>query len=320
MLGPKQVDIPCVTGSGRDGDEKPSDYQYASKILCGRVENDLAMQGSYRASVNVHNPNYETVEFRYKFALANPAEDGKISYFIDTKIGADGAQYFTCEFISKFTGFTEPFDGFFVVESREPLDVVTYYTGGPERDVATLDIEPTRERPIADNRKWSCGNQRAVLERASSWTLNGSPAVQVSSATVNGQQTPIGNFYGNQDRMNIWLSDVASINSNQQPGAYNYRLAFCLCGEGNEYPTGAVINVAGLRADNSVTANVDGGSPFITGPNSHNDPAGTGTTTVTGLGDHYLEFAANNQGSYHAVGFSGTINIQNRYLGACRAD
>ena len=265
-LGPKSIEVPCGD-DGAGGAEAKSDYQYASKLICAAGDSNVALPGIYRAAVNIHNPGYESVDFRYKFATAEQARDGNISYFTDSKIGPDGAQYFNCENVQKIAGAAEPIDGFFVIESREPLDVVTYYSAGGEKAVEAIEVETTKERKIVDGRRWSCGNQRSTLEAASGWTINNVPATTVQTFDGN----PITTVY-NQGGMNIWLSDRADLTSNQAAGNYRFRLPFCLCGSGTEYKSDALITVGALRGDNSVTANVDGQPDFVTGQNAHNAP------------------------------------------------
>lgn len=317
QLGPKSIEVECKDdgGGGNDQTSMPADFQYSSKVVCGNSKDQVVKSGDYKAVVNVHNPNYERVAFRYKFASAQRQEDGEISKFTDSEIGPDGAQYFDCEKFVDMTDNSELLDGFFVIEAREPLDVVTYYTGGRNEAVESLDVERTHEREIEDGRRWSCGDKRENLAQIGQWRLNGGPASLVTTAAG----SPIGGFGSYTHDVDMWMADTGNINSGQAEGRFPYRMDFCLCNE-NEYPTDAAISISKLRADNSVDANVDGNANFITGvSNSHTGAAnaGFGTVNVTGVGDHYLELASNNAGSYHAVGVSGVISIRNGYLGQC---
>jgi len=325
ILGPKKVLVECEVvgpsvGTSVGTSEKKSDYQYATKLVCGPLEKgNLVIPGDYRGAINIHNPSYEDVDFRYKFATAAAGKDGEISFFKDSKIGPDGAQYFGCDEVSNILDVPQPFDGFFVIESREPLDVVAYYTTGKGTEL-TVDVETTRERTTPNDKAWSCGNTRADLANVEGWRLGSGLATVAETITHQGTTTPIhdSNIY-QQDGMDLWLSNQTDVNSSQAGGDYNYELDFCLC-DGNGYPTGnANVSIAALRADNSVVANIDGASQsFVSGSNSHNaSVGGSGSTNVTSGGDHFLRLASKNAGSFHAVGLSGTIVIQNGYLGSC---
>ena len=310
-LGPKTIEVPCEVDV--EGKVK-ADYQYSSKVACGKPEKEILHSGTYKAVVNVHNPGYDDVEFRFKFAGAKRGKDGPISYFTESEIGSDGAQLFDCAAIHKIANDNSFLDGFFVIESREPLDVVTYYTGGDNK-IATLDVEATKERQIQDNRRWSCGAGREFLTRAQGWTVNGQSATWATQFSG----SPIfqsGTYeHGGIDG---WLSDRTNLTSAQLGGNYNYRLPFCLCNE-QEYPTSAQINVTALRGDNAVTANVDNSTAFITGQNAYDQvPAGSGSVSVTGSGQHFLEFALRNDEALQAVGMGGTISLQNGYIGICK--
>ena len=50
-------------------------YQYAVKFLCGKTNGeDGVAPGRYFTAINVHNPWYERIEFRKKFAIALPLQ------------------------------------------------------------------------------------------------------------------------------------------------------------------------------------------------------------------------------------------------------
>lgn len=310
-IGPRVIEVACPT-TGEDTEE--SDFQYASKVLCGSPDDHFARTGEYRAVVNIHNPSYDTVAYRYKFATAGDASDGRISPFTDTEIGPDGAQFFDCKRLEPLADSASAFDGFFVIESREPLDVVTYYSAGSDQ-VATVDVEPTRERRIPPGKEWSCGVQSVNLATAQGWTVNGQPASFVTNGSSIGQAT---------DGV---LSDRPAINWQQAAGNYDYRLPFCLCENSQEYDTSAQINITELTIDNSGSAHVDGNTnAFVPGPNAFGSasPIGSGSTMVSGSGNHFLQIQAVNNGSSfgtntpHEVGISGTMTINNGYLGQCQ--
>jgi hypothetical protein len=128
-------------------------FQYAAKVVCGlnRSTGTLA-HGQYQTVINVHSPNRDVTGFRYKLAQASKAEDGPISGFKEGRIKADGAQFFGCnEFHSIFNiPAGAVIDGFFVIESKLPLDVIAVYTtndvGGA--GVPCIEVERVFERQI----------------------------------------------------------------------------------------------------------------------------------------------------------------------------
>jgi hypothetical protein len=127
--------------------------QYAAKFICGTSEKFTPVaNGQYTTVVNIHNPGRAKQNFKYKFAEARPGKDGKIFDFADDTIGPDGAQYFDCQLIRKKYGIPGPaiLDGFFVIESGEPLDVIAVYTTNDfdGKNVPAIDVERVFERKI----------------------------------------------------------------------------------------------------------------------------------------------------------------------------
>ena len=132
-------------------------FQYAAKFVCIQNNPDTSiataslLRGDYKTVVNVHNPNDRAVRIRTKVALG--AKDF-ISRFASASLDPDELKRFACNEInnhkfkaSLIQGATE---GFLVIESTDSLDVVAVYTAGPLRgDVASIDVEQVRERPIA---------------------------------------------------------------------------------------------------------------------------------------------------------------------------
>jgi len=108
-------------------------FEYAAKIVCGKAPNQtLVERGFYSVAVNVHNPSAKPTNFfRCKVALAEVAQDGRISPFGCKQIDPDRVQVFNCRFF--LTLFPPPspgpfIDGFFVIQSDTKLDVTAYYT------------------------------------------------------------------------------------------------------------------------------------------------------------------------------------------------
>jgi hypothetical protein len=80
--------------------------------------------------VNIHNPGTNAQNINCKFASAEKGGDGLISDWEEISIGRDGAQSFDCDRFHKIAKKEESdlMEGFFVIESGHPLDVVALYT------------------------------------------------------------------------------------------------------------------------------------------------------------------------------------------------
>lgn len=131
----------------------PQVRQYAVKFVCGNagkgqvVTFDFA-PGSYFTSINVHNPaRLASIEFRKKFALADPNEvGGKVSQFFGAALKPDQAMQIDCGSIYTHLGIPAGtfIDGFAVIEIpniKQELDVVAVYTASPGNGVSTMHME-----------------------------------------------------------------------------------------------------------------------------------------------------------------------------------
>jgi len=114
-------------------------YQYAAKYLCGTVTGKagtpgygIVAPGTYFTSINVHNPNPQSVEFQKKFVVALPHEnpEGQISPVVNAGLKLNGAFEIECaDILGKFQPpITGPSKGFVVLLSPAPLDVVAVHT------------------------------------------------------------------------------------------------------------------------------------------------------------------------------------------------
>lgn len=124
-------------------------YQYAVKVVCGKNEGRVVAPGQYWTAINVHNPFYHDVRFRFKIAVALPhLEEGPISPFYDARLGPDGALEIDCEDIFERAHTNEDFlKGFVVIQSFEELDVVAVYTAaGADDAVETFHTERVKPR------------------------------------------------------------------------------------------------------------------------------------------------------------------------------
>jgi hypothetical protein len=127
-------------------------FQYAAKLICGiSREGPGLAHGTYETLVNIHNPG-KAQDFRYKLALAKEGADGTIYPFKETKIEADGAQLYGCRDIRRIYDLPGAtlLDGFFVIESKQPLDVIAVYTTNDltGNGVPAIEVERVFERTI----------------------------------------------------------------------------------------------------------------------------------------------------------------------------
>ncbi len=102
--------------------------QYAANLLCGTSTRVGVAPGRYYTAVNVHNPDRDTVLFRYKVALTRPnAQPGPITAWTGAMLRGDQALEIECtgSLIRMGGGFAK---GFVVVETERELDVVGVYT------------------------------------------------------------------------------------------------------------------------------------------------------------------------------------------------
>jgi len=124
---------------------QPARLQYAVKFVCGVAEGQVAVPGNYRTAINVHNPSYEKVTFRYKIAVSRPGfTSGPITKMGSTGLQPDAAFEIDCHDIWKLTNTRGgPWHkGFLVIETDRRLDVIGVYTAaGRDQFVTTMDIE-----------------------------------------------------------------------------------------------------------------------------------------------------------------------------------
>jgi hypothetical protein len=111
-------------------------FQYAAKFVCVTEvgpRSSAFVLGDYRTAVNVHNPNTTTVVFIKKAVIAD-SEDrprGVIGPFVEVPLKPDEAVEIDCKDIKTVLlgGVAQPIgDGFVVIASDLPLDVVAVYT------------------------------------------------------------------------------------------------------------------------------------------------------------------------------------------------
>jgi hypothetical protein len=142
-----------------------TEYQYPVKVVCSLrlPSDDLGLaKGTYRTLVNIHNPGDRPVTAGIKIALSSQpgAEPGRfnITPYRKIDLGGDAALAFGC---GDFAGFFCPIDGvcidfqfiegFAVIKSPLPLDVVGVYTARhSDGEVETMDVETVVPRRMSE--------------------------------------------------------------------------------------------------------------------------------------------------------------------------
>lgn len=131
--------------------------QYAVKVLCGKAPGAEAAAvvapGQYFTAVNVHNPGRTSIGFIKKVALANAFQKpGKVSKFVEGKLGADEAMEVDCRELAHMAGVNPGalFGGYLVFETKEgtELDIVAIYTAASGPGVATMHTERVPKRKL----------------------------------------------------------------------------------------------------------------------------------------------------------------------------
>ncbi len=127
-------------------------FQYAAKFLCtanipGTSQTTTSvLPGAYQTTVNIHNPNDQTVGWRRK--ITQPGLG--ISKFIEDRLKPDEAARVDCNQIQRdFGPFIHGAEGFLIIESTFSLDVTAVYTAGKNGgEVESIAVEQIRERRI----------------------------------------------------------------------------------------------------------------------------------------------------------------------------
>ncbi len=197
-------------------------FEYTAKIVCGvqgETDEEPLGRGHYSTSVNIHNPNDETVSFFKKLALTVPPRrqvPGRITPLAIDQLNYDGALKADCRAIRAALGsrLTTPFfEGFLVVQSPRSLDVTAVYTVTtpqtnmhvevvPERDRRKLKTPPSddkpKRRPDLTPKKFSCvpprpgqGNRPRAVEIFVENIGEGTAGPSVTRVTFSGRAEPV---------------------------------------------------------------------------------------------------------------------------------
>ena len=154
--------------SGKYADTIKTEYQYAAKVACSLLlphQDGTLARGIYRTIVNIHNPTNKKITIAAKVALASQfgAEPGPfdVTPFKGATLQPDGAVGISCFDIAGYfcpiNGVCVDFaflEGFLVVKSPVPLDVVSVYTARhSDGDVESIDVLTVQPQKIHDTVK-----------------------------------------------------------------------------------------------------------------------------------------------------------------------
>lgn len=130
--------------------------EYAAKFVCGRSngDNTPVAAGTYFTAINVHNPA-RAVRISDKVTLATIGRPGEMTD-LRTRLSLryDEAVEFDCDWLRarlRDAGIAvgDFFTGFFVLQTRTPLDVVAVYTAaGRDSTVSTMHTERVPVRQV----------------------------------------------------------------------------------------------------------------------------------------------------------------------------
>ncbi|WP_299861079.1 hypothetical protein [uncultured Hoeflea sp.] len=304
-------------------------FQHSAKVVCGRVSPDIsdvpnsgviAVPGLYAATVNVHNPSYENIRFRWKLVPAGRAQDAGHSRFTHGEIAADNAQYFDCTKYSLKP--TEFFDGFFVIESEAPLDVKTFYSATDEipNGQVAIHVDTVQEKISSPGEDWFCHNKKGLdIADPAQWFLSDDTNAKVIPGT------------GGVMSYKVDGGDDGSL----KPGDYVFERDICVCGtDGKE--SGFAVNWQEVRSDDGIELymvynnfpTLFGGSPVVTtnpplpqpafGPANMSEHR-AGTHTIQAVVKN-IEFGGSNAGNTMKFAPKGILTLNHAYLGSCMRD
>ena len=144
-------------------------------------------RGTYRTIVNIHNPSEKNVTIAAKVALTTAfgADPGQFSVapFKRASLQADGAVGLTCfdmaDYFCPIDGVCVHFlflEGFVVIKSPVPLDVVGVYTARhTDGDVETMDVETIQPRQVREMVKLTPPAAGPTPEKRIEYPAKGSP-------------------------------------------------------------------------------------------------------------------------------------------------
>jgi hypothetical protein len=145
-----------------------TEYQYAAKVACSLLlphQDGTLARGTYRTIINIHNPSDKKITVAAKVALATQfgSEPGPfgVTPFKEAVLQPDGATELSCFDVASYfcpiDGVCVDFaflEGFLVIKSPVPLDVVGVYTARPtDGEVSSMDVEMIQPRQMKETVK-----------------------------------------------------------------------------------------------------------------------------------------------------------------------
>lgn len=230
--------------------------QYAAKFICGKalpsptLANTVAAPGTYYTAINVHNPQRDRPTTVYKkFAIGLPSETaGKVSQYFSMSLGADMTMQIDCTNIDRHTGTSVGtfLEGFAVIESDKPLDVVAVYTtgAGTPSQVSSIHTERVQPRIMPP-----CGPLNLDISTGvATWTLVSGPP------TAGPYPRPASTSPNPPIPGTSWVGPNSAGTSPVTPSDWIYETCFCLCpGFQN-----AQLTVTDARNDDTLTLSLNG--------------------------------------------------------------
>lgn len=137
-------------------------FEYSAKLVCGGqsdARNMALVEGFYGTTINVRNPGREPVRFQKSLALTLPPgrqQPGEVHEIADEELRPGLALAIDCNDLDeRLGGLPQRFvEGFVVIRSSAPLDVVAVYTSatlardGSAGQHTGMDVERVRGRVI----------------------------------------------------------------------------------------------------------------------------------------------------------------------------
>jgi len=191
-----------------------TEYQYSAKVACSLLlphQVGTLARGTYRTTVNIHNPSDKKISIAAKVALAAQfgSEPGPfdVSPFKEAVIQPDGAVGINCFDIANYfcpiNGVCVDFaflEGFLVVKSPVPLDVVGVYTARhTDGDVESMDVEAVEGRQVREGlRVLEHRDDSGCNRRASAFVESGHRDARIFATARSGRdRSRVANPYHN---------------------------------------------------------------------------------------------------------------------------
>ena len=177
--------------STKASEKVKTEYQYAAKVVCSLLlphQDGTLVRGTYRTIVNIHNPSDKPITVAAKVALATQfgSDPGPFSVtpFRKAQLHPDGAVELSCFDIAGYfcpiNGVCVDFaflEGFLVIKSPEPLDVVGVYTARHnDGEVETMDVDTVQPRQIREMVELMPPAEKPEIKTRIEYPPKGSPA------------------------------------------------------------------------------------------------------------------------------------------------